>query len=245
MSTLSREEFASAVAAAISSVHHLYREINHLIVGLREMLEEEPHSLKPVRGTLGKFGGNLSRLVVRNEYGVLFEPRLNEDDDEGIEEEDEELDDNAEDGDEEIESVRRKRPPAEILADQPLLAVRIAIFDPQKPDSFEPQIQYALMNKWTIGKNAWSPEERFTLGRSMLRRIPRALAMAAGVPNGGRLMTRAVVKRAIGRKKSDARRLSCILPAGVKAEPLYSLDNASALKDLSETMKTVWGLGQG
>jgi len=244
MSDITRDEFASAVAAAISSVQHLYREVDHLIVGLRDMLAEEPNSLIPVRGTLGKSGRSQSRLVIRNEYGALFAPAIIDEDDEDAEEEDEELDDTAEDADDDIETARRKRPPAEIGADQALLALRIAMYDPQKPDSFEPQIQYAVMSQWVIGKNAWAPDQRFVLARYMLRRVPRALSMSAGIPRGGRLITSAKVKRAVGGKKSDDRRLGCMLPAGVEAFPLYSLDSATALRQLAERMKTMWAAKQ-
>ena len=51
MSDTTREEFSSAVAAAISSVHHLYREVARLIAELREALSEEPGALTPVRGS--------------------------------------------------------------------------------------------------------------------------------------------------------------------------------------------------
>lgn len=244
MSNITREEFASAVAAAISSVQHLYREVDRLIIGLRDMLGEEPNPLIPVRGTLGKSSRDQSRLVIRNEYGAIFAPAIIDEDDEDVEEDDEELDDNAEDADDDVETVRRKRPPAEIASIQPLLAIRVAMYDPQKPDSFEPQIQYALMSQWAIGKNAWTPDQRFLLARYMLRRVPRALSMSAGVPAGGRLMTRAKVKRAVGAKKSDDHRLGCILPAGMKAVPLHSLDSATALGNLAEQMKTMWGARQ-
>ncbi len=240
MSTITREEFASAVAAAISSVQHLYREVDRLIVGLRDMLAEEPNSLIPVRGTLFKLGRDQSRLVIRNEYGSLFAPAIIDEDDEDTEEEDEEIDENAEEADDDVETGRRKRRPAEIAADQPLLALRIAMYEPQKPDSSEPQIQYAMMSQWTVGKNTWSPDQRFLLARSMLRRVPRALSMSAGIPQGGRLITRARIKRAASGKKSDDRRLGCVLTSGVEAVPLYSLDSATALRHLAEQMKTMW-----
>ena len=38
MSDITREGFASAVAATIASVHHLYREVARLNVELREAL---------------------------------------------------------------------------------------------------------------------------------------------------------------------------------------------------------------
>ena len=50
MSDITREEFASAVAATISSVHHLYREVTRLIEGLRDALSEEPARLFPCAG---------------------------------------------------------------------------------------------------------------------------------------------------------------------------------------------------
>jgi hypothetical protein len=240
MSSITREDFTSAVAAAISSVQHLYREVDHLITGIRDMLAEEPNSLVPVRGTLGKSGRNPSRLVIRNEYGVLFAPAIIDGDDDDAEEEDEELDENAEDADEEVDNARRKRPPAEIEADQALLAMRIVMYELQKPDSFEPQIQYAVMSQWGIGKNAGASDQRFLLARSMLRRVPRALSLSTQTPKGSRLVTSARIKRAVGGKKSDDRRLSCVLPAGVATVPLYSLDSATALGHLSEQMKAMF-----
>ena len=56
MSDITREEFASAVAATIESVHHLYREVARLNVGLREALSEGADALVPVRGS-----GSVSR----------------------------------------------------------------------------------------------------------------------------------------------------------------------------------------
>ena len=65
MSNITHEEFASAVAATILSVHHLYREVARLIEGLRNALGEEPGALIPVRGsTFGKSGLNPTRVVV-------------------------------------------------------------------------------------------------------------------------------------------------------------------------------------
>src|SRR3990170_8469044 len=96
MSELTSEQFRAAVAAAISGVEHLYREIDLLIARLREELAEEPEPLVLKRGTLGKAGKEDSkRVVVRYEYGALFEPAA-DDDDEGDEDEDSEEDDGPE-----------------------------------------------------------------------------------------------------------------------------------------------------
>jgi len=237
--TTTREQFASAVAMAISSVQHLYREVDRLLTGLRDSLAEEPHPLAPIRGTLQKSGRDQTRLVVRNEYGALFAPVIN--DEEDAEEEDEDLE---EDGDEGEDDDRprggRKRAPAEIAADQPLLAVRVALYDPQRHDSFEPQVQFAVMSEWALGKAAATPEQRFILARYMLRRIPKALAASATLAKGSRLVTRATVKRVVGAKKGDERRLACRLPAGVEAVPLFSLDSAEGLDRLAATMKNMW-----
>ena len=73
MSEMTREQFASSVVAAISSVDHLYRELDRLIAGLRGALGEPPHPLALVRGTLGKSGRYPARFLVRYEYGVLLE----------------------------------------------------------------------------------------------------------------------------------------------------------------------------
>ena len=68
-SELTSEQFRAAVAAAISGVEHLYREVDLLIARLHEELAEEPEPLTLKRGTLGKAGKEDSkRVVVRYEY---------------------------------------------------------------------------------------------------------------------------------------------------------------------------------
>jgi hypothetical protein len=236
MSGVKREEFASAVAAALSSVHHLYREIDRMLAGLRDMLAEPPESLMPMRGTITKVGKDQTRLIIRNEFGALFAATTNDEID--VEEEEEESEDDVDEADEEeTPARRRKRPPAEIAPDQPLLAVRVAVYDPQKQGTLEPQIQYAVMSEWAAGKNGPAPGERFTLARYMLRRVPRSLSSVQA--KGARIVTRARVKGVLGKAKDD-RRLSCRLPEGVESVPLYSLENAQALEDLVRKMKAMW-----
>lgn len=242
MDEITREQFASAVSAAISSVHHLYREVDRLIAGLRDTLAEEPSPLTSIRGTLGKAGRDPGRLVMRNEYGALFKPAA-QDEDEGEEDDEdegeEEADEDAEDAAHRAKSSKARTP--DIAADQPLLAMRIGLYDASKPDAFEPQIEYAVMSDWAIGNaTAVRPGDRFLLQRYMLRRIPRALATSAGVPKGGRLVTRSAARRVAGRKKGEDRRLSCRLPCGVEIVPLYSLNSAEKLDGLAHSMKAMW-----
>lgn len=226
MSDLTREQFQAAVAAAIAGVEQLYREVDLLIARLREELAEEPEPLVLKRGTLGKAGkGESKRVVVRYEYGALFEPAADDDD---LDEDDDELDDEDRDEEEDIEQAagskaRRKRGKGrhEIAASQPLLAVRIAMFDPRKRASFEPQIQFAVMSEWALGDTPVQPEDRFTLQAYMLRRIARALADRAGVANGARIRTSAAARGGTGLQKGKSRKLSCSLPAGVQTVPLY------------------------
>jgi hypothetical protein len=244
MSDLTREQFQAAVAAAIAGVEQLYREVDLLIARLREELAEEPEPLMLKRGTLGKAGKEESkRVVVRYEYGALFEPAADDDD----LDEDDDLDDEDGDEDEDIEQAagskaQRKRGKGrhEITASQPLLAVRIAMFDPRKRASFEPQIQFAVMSEWALGDTPVQPEDRFTLQAYMLRRIARALADRAGVASGARIRTSAAARGGTGLQKGKSRKLSCSLPAGVQTVPLYSIDTAQALESLAEQMKQMW-----
>lgn len=241
MSNISREQFASAVDAAISSVHHLFREVDRLIVGLRESLAEEPSPLTLVRGTLGKSGRDPARLVMRNEYGALFAPVPADDE---IDEDEEDVEEEADD--EEGMQAHHKSSPVEIAADQPLLGILVALYDSHKQNTFEPQIKYAVMNGWTVGTGvAPKPGESIVLtAKYMLRRIPRALAASGGVAKGGRLPTRATAKRLAGDKKGKRkghdRELSCRLPMGVESVPLYSLDNAEELDRLANSIKRMW-----
>ena len=107
MSDLTAEQFQLSVAAAIEGVENLYRQVDLLIAKLREQLAEDPDPLKLIRGTLGKSGKEDSkRVVVRYEYGALFEPAT--DDEEGLDDEDDEDDDSEdEDADDAVDSSRR------------------------------------------------------------------------------------------------------------------------------------------
>ena len=129
MADLSAQEFNGAVAAAIAGVEHLYRRVDLLLAGLREELGQEPNPLILVRGTLGKSGKEDSkRIVVRYEYGALFEPAPDDDLDADESEDDE---DESEDGDGE-QAAKHEPRRHEVVSAQPLLAVRIATYDPRK-----------------------------------------------------------------------------------------------------------------
>ena len=172
MSDITREGFASAVAATIASVHHLYREVARLNVELREALSEEPGALISVRGSsFGKSGLNPTRVVIRDAYGVLFKPVVS----------DEEMDtaeDDEEEPDTETDSGGTRSRPVELVADQPLLAVRVVLYDPRRlgrDDEVEPQIQFGVMSDWRVGGGETTEGERFILRRSMLRQVPLSL----------------------------------------------------------------------
>ncbi len=231
--TITREDFASAVASAITSVHHLYREVDRLITGLRDRLAEEPNSFKLLPGVFTKAGQNQTRRIIRNEYGALFAPEIGEDG-EGDEDE-EENDDEGDDQEEEVNHSLRKGVPAQIGATQPLLAVRVVIYDPQPRHSFEPELQYAVMNHWTVGNKPL--EEAFVVRN--LKRIPRALG-GSNLAKGSKLTTKATVKNAHGVKRADVQQLCCLLPVGVEAIPLYGLDSADALDRLADSVKMMW-----
>lgn len=239
MSDVTREQFASAVAAAILSVQHLYHEVDRLFAELRVALAEGPHALGLVRGTQTKVGGGTGRLVVRPEYGALFGPVAEDDMDDDEEEDEENADEDGDDGEQGTRRARTRRL-LEILAEQPCLAVRIAVYDPDERDSFEPQLQYGLMNEWATPRVPFSPEQRFQLEKYMLRRLPRALAGNVGAQHGRRIVTAAAVSKMKGAVRSRDRCLSCTLPAGVLSVPLFSLDSADSLGSLVKRMKEMW-----
>ena len=123
MSDITREEFASAVAATISSVHHLYREVARLIEGLRDALSEEPGALIPVRGSaIGKSRLNPTGFVVRDAYGVLFKSVVSDEEVDAAEDDDEESDADSDEG-----GPGGTCSPVELVADQPLMAVRVVL----------------------------------------------------------------------------------------------------------------------
>lgn len=249
MSDLTAEQFQVSVAAAIEGVENLYRQVDLLIAKLREELADDPDPLKLIRGTLGKAGKEDSkRVIVRYEYGALFEPA---DDEEGLDEEDEEDDDSEdEDADDAVDSQpkgKRKGRRHEVVAGQPLLAVRIGMFDPRKRASFAPEVQFAVMSDWALGDAPTQPEDRFSLQPYMMRRIARALADRTGTPSATRIRTNAAARSATagGATKGKSRKLTCALPAGVESVPLYSINNTEALEKLTDRIKAMWSSVSG
>jgi len=239
--TITREEFASAVASAISSVHHLYREVDRLITGIKDRLEEERDPLSILAGVFSKAGPSQTRRVIRNEYGGLFASKMGDDVD-GDEDEDE-IEDDGDEPQEELNQKQRKGAPAQFGAEQALLAVRIVLVDPQNREHFEPQVQYSVMNHWSVGNKDWDPKEIFEVRKTELKRVPRALG-GADLIKGSTVTTKATVKSPPGARRADRRQLCCILPVGMEAIPLYDLDSAGALDELVKNMKLIWSSAQ-
>ena len=179
-------------------------------------------------GVFSKAGPSQTRRIIRNEYGALFAPIIGEDDD-GDEDE----------AEEELNHKSRKGTPAQIAAKQALLAVRIVLVDPQKRNSFEPHVQYAVMNHWSVGNKPWDSKEVFEVRKSILKRVPRALG-GSDLTKGSKLTTKATVNSSPGAKRVDGRQLCCLLPVGAETIPLYDLDSADALDKLADSMKLMW-----
>ena len=136
----------------------------------------------------------------------------------------------------------------ELVADQPLMAVRVVLYDPRKRDDIEPQIQFGVMSDWRVGSGEATEGQRFILDRAMLRRVPLSLGAAVGSGQTRRLQTDATVKRVEGtkhKKGSRDRKLSYQLPVGVETEPLYSLDSAEELRKLAARVRAMWAKTNG
>lgn len=242
MNNITREEFASAVAATITSVHHLYREVARLNVELREALSEEPGALVSVRGSsFGKPRINPRRFVIRDAYGVLFKPVVSDEEMDPVEDDEEEPDP-------EVDSGGTRGGPVELVADQPLLAVRVVLYDPRKLDGgIEPQIQFGVMSDWKVDSDEATDGQQFTLSRDMLQRVPLSLGAGVGTDHVGRIQTNASVKfvGAKHKKIKKNRKLTCQLPLGVETKPLYSLDSPEELNKLTGCIRTMWARANG
>jgi len=238
MSEVTREQFAAAVVAAVSSVQHLYRALDRLMLELREALAEPPHPLTAVPGMLGKSArDSAGRLVLRYEYGTLFRLATAEADLEG----DDDADPDDDDEDDEDGAPARGRISPAIGAGECLLGLRVAMFDARQQASFEPHLAYAAMTDWRMGTQAPDVDQQLVLARHMLRRITRALANPDR-KKGTLLTTTAQVKRVEGSKKGKGpdRRLACRVPMGIEIVPLYSLEEPASVFSLAEQMKEMW-----
>lgn len=231
MNELSRQDFAVAVNDAIAAVRHLYREVDLLVQGVREQLAAT-ESLGQMRGTFAKSGKGMNRLIVRFEYGALFAPvddadlEDDGDDDDGLD---------ADNGD--AEPPKRKKIE---LTDQRLLCLRIALHPVTPETSFEPIIEYAVMDQWRVGDAVIPAGASVALPSYMLKRIPPSLADRIDSKPGTLLRTRAAAHKGSGPRAKGGKRLSCHLPQGVKSVPLYELKEPSHLLGLAADMATMW-----
>ncbi len=242
MESLTRVQFAEAVRAAISGVEHLYQEVDLLLARLRENLAREPEPLR-LKGSLAKASrADSRRVIVRYEFLALFEaaPDDAQADDFDADDDDDEDEGDSIDDDRSSPKKRAARRNLEVAANQPLLAVRLAMFDPRRGDDFEPQVQFAVMNGWSVGGDSSLVDDRFAIPNTyMLRRVARELADRVGVPAGTRIQTKATARR-LRKVRGDGKRLSCVLSHGVEIVPLCSINSAQALDDMAQRMKSAW-----
>lgn len=235
MSELTQREFSTAVAATIEGAHHFYREIGRLYVGLREALQGEPNPFVALGGYVAKPSRDPDRTTVRSFFGQLFEPNLSGEDSEEDEEEDDETEG------EDDSAPKSKRTPAVIVANQPLLIVKLKLFDPKLLGQFDPEVQYAVLGDWICGTSSRksTPDEQYLLARHMIRRIVKAFDANTVLPDGQWTMTRAMVKAKRGVKSQD-RRLGFRVLGKAKRTPIFNLDTGESIDALTNAIQDHW-----
>jgi len=224
MEPMTAGDFAAAVHAAVEGVRHLYRELNRLNLALVEALEAEPSSLSSLlgRGKAEKEG----RTTVRDWYGQLFRSADLEDED--LAEDDDDAEDDAED-DSTKDGVLVTLDP-----DQPLLGVKLIVYDAPRGAEFQPQIAYAVLRDWGIGKAGQKIDAPFEVKRAMLKKLPRSID-TGGEPK--RIVS--AVRVGKGGKKGD-RRLSFKVAGAVQSKPLFDLSGPDSVLSLAAAMKEHW-----
>ncbi|MBK7403878.1 MAG: hypothetical protein IPJ41_04390 [Phycisphaerales bacterium] len=230
--TVSREEFRAAVAATIGSVHQFYREISRLDTTLRESLQAEPDPLVAIGGLAARAAKDTERTNVRNWFGQLFEPSLEEDE---VVEDDTDVEDEEEDG-----QRKRKSQPILLDSDRHMLIVKLKLFDPRAAEAPEPELQYAVVGDWSCGPaNPKAPAgQQLELARYMLRRVVRAFD-ASSHTKGQRVTTKAMVKSKKGTRSID-RQVSFRVLSEAKRVPLYDLDSSAALDTVGTSIREHW-----
>ncbi len=239
MNDVTAEQFAESVQAAIGTVTHLYGQIDRLNAALKDALTTEPDRFSLLGGIPPAPAKGRPFRVIRYDYGGLYQVDTADGEDDI---EDDELDTDVDAGDE----SESKRPSGalELLSDQPILAVRVLLFDAKRPEGLEPQILYAAMTDWVCGSKLTKPKagEPFRLRRRMLLRIVRAInPRMLAAPPGERVRTKAtVIGRGRGGPRDPERELSARLCAPVRSARLYDLDGSGAVEKLAADIKAYW-----
>jgi len=229
MADITREQFAEAVNAAMKTVKHLQRELAKLYESLRDELGAGDDPLRELVSPTGlrvRAHGDNKRPGLSAEYGCLLVSHNSTD---AEDENDSEVDDESEASDSKA---------VVFAASEPVLAMRIVLTNDNDSDSdpFEPQIVFAILGNWGVGKSdvKSQADEVLQLRRYMARRIPRILT--PGDEAAKRLRTAAAV---IGRRKGD-RRLTCTLRTAVQSVPIFELDDLSAVERFAGDVKSLW-----
>lgn len=229
--TISRDEFRDAVAATIASVHHFYREVGRLYASLRDTLQAEPNPLVAVGGLAARASRTGERANVRNWFGELFEPSLDDGDPT-----DEEFD--ADDEDE--EAPKKKGAPVVLDSSRSLLVVKLKLYDPSAKAASEPELQYAVIGDWSRGmiqaKSGQDPP--LEMVAHMLRRVVRAFE-ASTQQKGQRVTTKAMVKAKKGAKSVD-RQVSYRVLTDPQSIALFELDSSGALDRVGREIQDHW-----
>ncbi len=226
-----RQEFAAAVTSTIEIIQHLYREVDKLYVELRTRLKEQSPSLRVLAGT-GRRTTDPRLLTVRHEYGVLFVPMKND------EREDIEEDPTDEENEENGGTAQSARNRVELASGDTALVVRIALYEPTQKGGFEPQIQYAIMNQWSLDDDQFEPNQTYKFDRKLLLRVPSGLSSCTSLAAGTRHVTKARVIRRKGARR--VRHLTCLLQSVVRTVPLFTLNSAEELSNLASQMRDLW-----
>jgi hypothetical protein len=238
MANLTREEFASAVSTSVSSVLHVYRETLRMISGLRQELLEHEEPLAVMRATWHKGARDSTGLLLRYEYGLLFETTDEIEDDDDLELDEAEGEEAEAEADEEPVG-KKKKLPVELDPLRPLLCVRVVLYDARKSEGFEPCVQFAALGEWSTAAGVPAAGQPLLLARYMLKRIPATLAARPQPVAGQRIATRAKVRT--GKKgPKGSNQLSCKLLTGIRSKPLFELDSPDAIPALAREMRELW-----
>jgi hypothetical protein len=230
MESLTADQFAAAVHAAITGVRHLYRELSLLNMALVEALATEPDPLVRLLPT-GK-GTGKAAAVVRDWHGQLFRPAEEVDEDEEALEDD--LDD-AEDTEEEAVSAKRSTKILTFEPDQPLLALKLTVYEAGRGAQFQPELLYAVLNDWTIGKPGRKIDNAFQVKRYMLKRVPKAIELGVDrkpIVSGAKIAGK-------GGKRVD-RRLGFTVSGSVQSKRLFELSGPDSVAQLATEIKDHW-----
>lgn len=231
---LTREQFRTAVADAVSGVLNVYREVDALFRDISAALSDGEPRFAPFikRIVPGSGSKNPDARYLRNYQASIFVAAAD-----ATEEDDDEDDEDDEEGadDEEAEPSRKEKRVLTFRVGSAMLVARAAIYDRSRP-AFEPNLMIGTLANCRLDANL-APDTLLRSKPGRFKRIFRVIDAPRGAP--GRPLQTVVTAQVVGQPKNKNSKLIFDAPAAMRIYPLFEI-TSDKVQEIVTAVRRDW-----